>query len=108
VAKTVLAKALRRNATDAEKALWGLLRDRRLAGWKFRRQVPLGPYVVDFYCSKAKLIVEADGGQHADSERDDIRTSWLENNGYRVKRFWNNDILANREGVFIELTALLP
>jgi len=95
VAKTALAKVLRRNLTDAEKKLWLILRDRRLAGWKFRRQVPLGPYIVDFYCSRAKMIVEADGGQHADSVSDKIRTAWLNRNGYRVKRYWNNDVLAN-------------
>jgi very-short-patch-repair endonuclease len=107
VARTVLAKALRRNATDAEKKLWILLRDRRLGGWKFRRQVPLGSYIVDFYCANAKLIVEADGGQHADSIADDIRTRWLNANGYRVKRYWNNDVLTNPEGVIIDLLANL-
>jgi very-short-patch-repair endonuclease len=108
VARTVLAKALRRNATDAEKKLWILLRDRRLGGWKFRRQLPLGSYIVDFYCANAKLIVEADGGQHADSIADDIRTRWLNANGYRVKRYWNNDVLTNPEGVIIDLLAILP
>jgi very-short-patch-repair endonuclease len=107
VAKTALAKALRRNSTEAEKKLWDMLRDRRLEGWKFRRQVPLGSYVVDFYCSKAKLIVEADGGQHAESASDEIRTAWLTKNGYRVKRYWNNDILANPDGVFIDLLEAL-
>lgn len=106
--KTVLAKTLRRNATAAEKRLWNLLRDRLLEGWKFRRQVPLGPYIVDFYCSEAKLIIEADGGQHAGSTNDEIRTTWLTKNGYRVKRFWNNEILTNSEGVLTELIALLP
>jgi very-short-patch-repair endonuclease len=103
MAGTQQAKSLRRNSTEAEKKLWSLLRDRRLDDWKFRRQVPLGPYVVDFYCSEAKLIVEADGGQHADSVSDAIRTAWLEKNGYCVKRYWNNDILTNSEGVFIDL-----
>nr|WP_298682859.1 endonuclease domain-containing protein [uncultured Dongia sp.] len=107
MAKTAQAKVLRRNATEAEKRLWTLLRDRRLGGWKFRRQVPLGPYIVDFYCSDAKLVVEADGGQHADSASDEIRTAWLVKNGYDVKRFWNNDILSNSEGVFNELIAIL-
>lgn len=107
MASTQQAKALRRNATDAEKKLWALLRDRRLQGWKFRRQVPLGNYVVDFYCSEAKLVVEADGGQHADSTDDEVRTAWLERNGYRVKRYWNNDILANPEGIFIDILETL-
>ncbi|MBL8710053.1 MAG: endonuclease domain-containing protein [Rhodospirillaceae bacterium] len=107
MAKTAQARALRRNATDAEKKLWSLLRDRRLVGWKFRRQVPLGPYVVDFYCSEARLVVEADGGQHANSCSDEHRTAWLGRNGYRVKRYWNNDILTNPEGIFIDLLETL-
>jgi very-short-patch-repair endonuclease len=108
VARTALAKALRRNLTDAEKKLWLILRDRRLAGWKFRRQVPLEPYVVDFYCLRAKLIVELDGGQHADSISDEVRMDWLKQNGYRVKRYWNNEVLGNPEGVIIDLLAILP
>ena len=107
MARTALARALRRSSTEAEKKLWNLLRDRRLEGWKFRRQVPLGSYVVDFYCSKAKLIVEADGGQHAESASDEIRTTWLIRNGYRVKRYWNNEILVNPEGVFLDLLETL-
>ena len=107
MASTALAKVLRRQATEAEKRLWNMLRDRRLAGWKFRRQVPLGSYVVDFYCSKAKLVVEADGGQHAEAASDEIRTAWLIRNGYRVKRYWNNEILANPEGVFMDLLETL-
>jgi very-short-patch-repair endonuclease len=107
VARTAQAKILRRNATDAEKQLWSLLRDRRLQGWKFRRQVPLGPYIVDFYCSEAKLIVEVDGGQHANSAKDAARTDWFNKSGYRVKRYWNNDILTNTEGVFTDLLAAL-
>lgn len=105
--RTQQAKALRQNATAAEKKLWSLLRDRRLEGWKFRRQVPLGNYVVDFYCSEAKLVVEADGGQHADWAKDALRTIWLNENGYRVKRYWNNDILANPESIFIDLLEIL-
>lgn len=107
MAKAGLAKTLRRNATDVEKKLWTLLRDRRLAGWKFRRQVPLGPYIVDFYCSEAKLIVEADGGQHADSASDESRTLWLAKNGYCVKRYWSNEILTNPEGIFTDLIETL-
>jgi very-short-patch-repair endonuclease len=107
VARTAQAKILRRNSTEAEKKLWLLLRDRQLQGWKFRRQVPLGPYIVDFYCSEAKLVVEADGGQHANSASDDIRTAWLIKNGYRVKRYWNNEIQQNPEGIFIDLLEAL-
>jgi very-short-patch-repair endonuclease len=98
------ARQLRINATDAEKKLWRELRTKHLAGWKFRRQVPLGPYVVDFYCPPAKLIVELDGGQHAsDVERDQGRTAWLEAEGYEVLRFWNNDVLGNTDGVLATL-----
>jgi very-short-patch-repair endonuclease len=85
--------------TDAELRLWRLLRDRRLSGFKFRRQVPLGPYIVDFLCVGAKLIVEADGSQHAESVRDNIRDAYLANQGWKVLRFWNNEVLQNREGV---------
>lgn len=93
------ARAFRRASTDAEKRLWRHLRDRKLAGAKFRRQVPFGPYVADFVCLEARLIVEVDGGQHADSERDAARTRFLESQGFRVLRFWNSDVLANVEGV---------
>jgi len=98
------ARRLRRRSTDAERRFWLLLRDRRLQGWKFRRQVPLGSYVVDFYCAKARLIVELDGGQHATQiEHDQTRTDWLVSQKYAVVRFWNNDVLANEEGVLMAL-----
>jgi very-short-patch-repair endonuclease len=90
--------------TDAEQTLWLLLRSRRFRGYKFRRQVPIGPYTADFVCLSAKLIVEADGGQHGDDPKDLVRTEWLKERGYQVIRFWNNDILANTDAV---LTALL-
>ena len=94
------AKRLRRNQTDAERVLWFRLRDRRLAGWKFKRQVPIDRYVVDFFCAEARLIVEIDGGQHdQNGERDRDRTTALEAMGYLVLRFWNNDVLHNTEGV---------
>jgi oxygen-independent coproporphyrinogen-3 oxidase len=99
---------LRHDATKAEQRLWSRLRDKQLVGWKFRRQVPLGPYIVDFYCAGTKLVVELDGGQHADqAERDLIRTAWLEGQGYRVIRFWNNDVLGNTDGVLTELMKIL-
>ena len=85
--------------TDSELRLWRLLRDRRLSGFKFRRQVPVGPYIVDFLCVGAKLIVEADGSQHAESLRDNVRDAYLANQGWKVLRFWNNEVLQNREGV---------
>ena len=93
------ARRLRRDATDAERRLWSALRDRRLSGYRFRRQFPIGRFIVDFACTRHRLIVEADGGQHADSETDFRRTAWLEEQGWRVLRFWNNDVLANTNGV---------
>ena len=93
------AKHLRRNMTDAEKLLWRHLRGHRLAGQKFRRQQPLGPYVVDFVHFGARLIVEADGGQHDTSVKDAQRDEWLKGQGFRVLRFWNNEILLNTDDV---------
>ena len=93
------ARELRIAMTDAERRLWSALRGRRLKGYKFRRQHPLGPPIVDFACLEHRLVVEADGGQHADSDDDRRRTAWLERRGWRVVRFWNNDILANPGGV---------
>jgi very-short-patch-repair endonuclease len=90
--------------TDAERRLWSALRGRRLHGYKFRRQHPLGPFIVDFVAIAHRLVIEADGGQHVESECDRRRTLWLERHGWRVLRFWNNDILANPEGV--QLTVL--
>jgi very-short-patch-repair endonuclease len=94
--------------TDAEWRLWYHLRAGRFAGRKFRRQVPLGPYVVDFLCEQAKLIVEVDGGQHAErSVQDEARTRWLSERGYRVVRFWNNDVLTNMDGVWEAISVAL-
>ncbi len=93
------ARRLRRDATDAERRLWSALRDRRLRGYRFRRQHPIGPFVVDFACTKQHLIVEADGGQHAELETDERRNAWLKKEGWRLLRFWNHDILANTNGV---------
>ncbi|HEY5209971.1 MAG TPA: endonuclease domain-containing protein [Stellaceae bacterium] len=100
------ARLLRKNPTDAEKRLWLYLRDKQLGGYRFRRQQPIGPYIVDFFCPQAGVIVEIDGGQHS-PERDDKRTRWLEECGYRVIRFWNNDVLENTEGVWETLSAVL-
>jgi very-short-patch-repair endonuclease len=96
---TRLARELRRNSTDAERRLWAALRSRTLTGYKFRRQVPIGPFVADFACTRYLVVVEADGGQHANSKNDVKRTAWLESRGWRVLRFWNNDILKNTQGV---------
>ena len=97
--KRAFAKSLRTNATETEKALWRLLRSRRLANLKFRRQVPIGPWITDFVSFERRLIVEADGSQHAESARDEQRDLDLEQRGFRVLRFWNNDILQRSESV---------
>ena len=94
------ARRLRRDASDAERQLWFRLRDRRLEDRKFSRQKPIGPYIVDFVCREADLIVEVDGGQHADRVVEDAaRTAYLESLGYRVIRFWNDEVLSNTDGV---------
>jgi 2-isopropylmalate synthase len=93
------ARGMRRAPTDAELRLWRLLRDRRFDGLKFRRQVPVGPYIVDFLSVSARLIVEADSSQHAESDRDKTRDAYLKSRGWKVLRFWNNEVLQNREGV---------
>jgi len=90
---------LRRDSTKAETALWFYLRDRRLNGFKFVRQEAIGRYVVDFVCRDRMLIVEVDGGQHANSKTDEARDAALRAAGYAILRFWNSDVLANREGV---------
>ena len=101
---TPIAKRLRQEATDAERVLWREVRAHRFAGLKFKRQEPLGLYVVDFVCYEAKLIVELDGGQHANRQESDAeRTRWLESRGFRVVRFWNNDVLTNTAGVMQEI-----
>jgi len=98
------AKQPRRNQTDAERVLWFRLRNRRLNDLKFKRQVPIDRYVVDFCCSDARLIVELDGGQHATQTVEDLnRTRNLEAMGYLVLRFWNNDVLQNLDGVLEEI-----
>jgi very-short-patch-repair endonuclease len=93
-----LERRLRRQATDAETKLWFALRDRRLGGFKFVRQ-EAGPYIVDFVCREKKLIVEMDGGQHAENTRDRARDRVLTADGYQIVRFWNSDVLSNRDGV---------
>jgi len=93
------AKTMRSEPTEAERALWRLLRAHRLSGLKFRRQVPIEGYIADFVCFEAKLIVEADGGQHSEATRDVERDKRFTAAGFRTLRFWNNDILSNPEGV---------
>jgi len=94
-----LARNLRKRSTDAEQLLWRHLRARRMAGFKFRRQFVVEPYIVDFICLETKLIVEADGGQHLQNRDDEHRTAYLENLGYRIIRFWNHDILNDTQTV---------
>ncbi|MBM3516143.1 MAG: endonuclease domain-containing protein [Alphaproteobacteria bacterium] len=98
-----MAKRLRKQQTDAEKLLWSKIRNRLLANAKFRRQWPIGNLVAEFVCVEAKLIVELDGGQHAESKHDSTRTSILEKLGYRVVRYWNNDVMQNIDGVLESL-----
>ncbi|WP_020186130.1 endonuclease domain-containing protein [Methylopila sp. 73B] len=93
------ARANRPNPTDAERKLWRRLKQLDLGATHFRRQVPIGPYIADFACRPLRLVIEVDGGQHAESARDDARTATIEGEGWRVLRFWNNDVLRNIEGV---------
>jgi very-short-patch-repair endonuclease len=93
------AKHLRTHMTESENKLWRYLRAHRLEGEKFRRQQPIGPYVVDFVHFGARLIVEADGGQHDGAPGDQTRDAWLRAQGFKVMRFWNNEIMSNPEGV---------
>jgi len=95
---TARARRLRRNETDAERAIWRLLRNRQFSAAKFRRQHPIGQYVLDFYCHEHSLVIEIDGGQHS-AKRDRNRTAYLERRGLTVLRFWNNEVLGNPEGV---------
>jgi very-short-patch-repair endonuclease len=104
---TTRARALRSQMTDAERKLWFALRDRRFANFKFCQQVPLGPFIGDYVCFGARLVVEVDGGQHADSPHDQQRDRWLAANDFLVKRFWNNDVLTNIEGVLTVLLEVL-
>jgi very-short-patch-repair endonuclease len=90
---------MRSAPTPAEDALWKILRDRRFSGFKFRRQAPLGAYIADFVCFERRLIVEADGSQRAETVRDDIRDAWLATQGFRMRRFWNSEILRERRAV---------
>ena len=100
MATTSRARQLRKDSTQAELTLWRHVRGRQLAGWKFRRQVPLGQYIVDFVCFERRLIVELDGGHHQDQAvYDNHRTEWLESQGFRVLRFWNNEVLGQLEAV---------
>lgn len=94
------AKRMRRQPTDAEAKMWRHLRAHRFAGFKFKRQQPIGRYIVDFACFQRQLIVEIDGGQHQqNAEYDERRSRWLRSQGFIVLRFWNDDVLARSEAV---------
>ncbi len=102
--KTELARKLRRTQSNSEAIFWREVRGRLLAGFKFRRQVPIDKYIADFVCESAKLIVELDGHQHADTKEADLRrTTVLESKGYRLIRFWNDDVYDNLDGVMMEV-----
>jgi very-short-patch-repair endonuclease len=93
--------------TEAEQKLWYHLRAKRLGGHKFRQQQPIGPYIADFYCAEANLIIEADGSQHLDNAHDARRDAWLGGQGYYILRFWNSDITQNMTGVLEVILAAL-
>ena len=101
------ARRLRQDATKAESALCYQLRSRRLNGYKFVRQEPIGPYTVDLICRERRLVIEVDGGQHADNSRDVARDKWLTDHNYRVLRLWNNDVLGNIAGVLETIATAL-
>ena len=102
------ARTLRQNATDPEKLLWRHLRDRQVKGYKFRRQHVIDHYIADFVCASEKLVVELDGGQHAErTAYDEHRTRFMESKGYRVARFWNNDVLRDVDSVLEVILRLL-
>ena len=105
--KTQRARRLRRNPTKAEAALWYRLRSRSLDGYKFVRQEPIGPFTVDLICRERRLVIEVDGGQHADNSGDAVRDKWLVNHNYRVLRFWNNDVMGNMAGVLETIATAL-
>ena len=102
------ARALRKQMTDAERLLWRHLRNRELGGWKFRRQYPVGPFIVDFICVEKNVVIEVDGGQHAENAALDLqRSAYLNKMGYRVVRFWNNEVLQETEAVLEAIFAIL-
>ena len=104
---TGIARGLRKKSTDAERRLWRHLRDRQIEGFKFRRQQPVGKYVVDFVNLERKVVVEVDGGQHALDPSDKIRDGWLRAEGYQVLRFWDNQVFGNLEGVLESIREVL-
>lgn len=107
--KTRMARQLRNKQTDAERLLWRYLRNRKILGYKFRRQHPIGRYIVDFVCLEKMVVIELDGGQHLEqAEQDMERTEYLGLLGYEVYRYWNNDVLVNTESVLNHISNVLP
>ena len=102
-----VAQKLRKRMTVAEQTLWRHLRAFQLHQHKFRRQHPLGPYVLDFVCLEAHLVIEVDGGQHADNPVDAVRDQWLQQHGYCVLRFWNSDLMSNIDGVLARIDQVI-
>ena len=108
--KYTLARMLRKNTTKEERILWQLLRNRQFFGLKFRRQFPIGKYIVDFVCERKEVVIVLDGGQHNEPENillDEERTKFIENQGYKVIRFWNSDINKNISGVYDKLLEII-
>jgi len=101
------AREMRANPTDAERRLWSMLRHRRMPVFKFRRQVVIGPFIADFVCLERRLVIEADGSQHSESEGDRRRDAFLRGQGFTVLRFWNDDVLQQPVGVFEAIKAAL-
>ena len=101
------AKNMRHKPTDAEAAIWRLLRDRRLSTFKFRRQVPFKNYILDFVCFDKRLVIEIDGSQHAESQRDVVRDAILSAEGFSIARYWNNDVLQQPTSVLEDILAKL-
>jgi very-short-patch-repair endonuclease len=105
-----LRRSLRKTSTDAERIVWSIVRNKKIKGCKFFRQYSIGKYILDFYCPKMKLCVEIDGGQHNEPEKiqDDLkRTNYLKQQGIRVLRFWNNDVLTNINGVYQKINGFI-
>ena len=107
MSNTARARLLRKAPTDAERALWSILRKRQAPAYRFRRQAPIGPYIVDFVCFENKLVIEVDGQHVQQADYDSARTAWLESQGFRVMRFWNSEVLeemdAVREAIWLEV-----
>ncbi len=108
--RNIIARELRKNQTTQETKMWSILRNYQIEGYKFKRQYPIGDYIVDFVCKEIKLVIEIDGGQHNEPqniEYDETRTKYLNSKGYTVLRFWNNDVDQNLEGVYEKILSTI-